>query len=154
MLKRLLFGGDGAASPTGDIGLMLLRGFTGLFIALGHGWSKLPPPDGFVGLVQKLGFPAPGAFAWMAGISEFAGGLLLALGLLTRPAALCVVGTMAVAALGQHWSDPLFVPRTGGPAKEMALLYLMPALLFLFTGAGRYGFDAPLRDRGRRRRAD
>lgn len=149
-MKRFFFGGPGGAAPLADVGLALLRVSVGLMMAFGHGWFKFPPPAGFVEGVGKLGFPAPGAFAWGATLSEFFGGLLLAMGLLTRPAALLVVGTMAVAAFGQHAADPLFLqsiprdapPELKGRAKEMALLYLMPALLFVFTGSGRYGLDA------------
>ncbi|MDA0748989.1 MAG: DoxX family protein [bacterium] len=119
-------------------GLALLRVFAGLAMALQHGIGKIPPSDGFIAGVQKLGFPLAEGFAWAAGTSEFLGGLLLALGLLTRPAAACVAGTMAVAAFGRHAADPF-------QNKELALLYLGVALLFVALGAGRYGVDAFLR---------
>jgi putative oxidoreductase len=145
-LRDVLFGGAGSGSWFGDVGLLVLR-LTGLLLAVGHGLKKIPPPDMFVVGVEKLGFPAPGVFAWLAAIAEGIGGLLLALGLLTRPAAFMVAGTMLVAAFGQHWGDPMFPSQTNPVSKEPAILFLLPALALLFTGSGRYGIDYFLRGR-------
>lgn len=142
MLKETLMGGAGGASKAADAGLLVLRLGIGLMLAFGHGWYKLPPPDMFVGGVRSLGFPAPLAFAWAAALSEFLGGLLLAVGLFTRVGAFFVISTMGVAALGQHLRDPLFMQNAaGGPSKEFALLYLIPAVALLLTGSGRFGLD-------------
>ena len=65
--------------------------------------------------------------------------VLLIVGLLTRPASLGLVFTMAVAGFVVHGADPLFMG--GGPSKEPALLYLAAYLLLLFTGPGRYSLD-------------
>ena len=146
-LRNFFFGGPGGASPLADFGLLVLR-LTGLMLAFGHGLGKLPPNEQMVGGVSSMGFPAPALFAWLAALSEFGGGLLLALGLFTRPAALMVVLTMAVAAFRVHANDPWFMTGQGG-AKEPALLFLLPALALLFTGSGRFGLDALFR--GRRR---
>jgi putative oxidoreductase len=163
MLKRLLFGGPGGATPLADAGLLLCRGIVGLLIAFGHGLGKIQNPSGMAGHLQSMGFPAPTLASWLAAIGEFFGGLLLALGLLTRPAAFLVASTMSVAALTAHWSDPVFmmdaktvrtqkvengqtvIVESRGGSKEMALLYLAPALMFLLTGSGRYGVDALFR---------
>ena len=138
-LKDLLFGGLGATTRAGDAGLLVCRVITGAAMAYGHGYAKVfengfGPDAGFVSGVGNLGFPAPLFFAWMAALSEFLGGVLLALGLMTRPAAFLVAGTMAVAAFGQHASDPF-------KAKELALLYLGVAVLFMLTGGGRFAVD-------------
>lgn len=151
MLKHLLFGGPGGGSKLADIGLALFRVFTGLMLAFGHGTGKLPP-DGirkFAGFLASLNVPAPTASAWAAMLAELAGGLLLALGLFTRPAAGLIVITMLVAVSTAHAADPIFSAAPGGRSKEMALLYLMSAALFLFTGSGRYGVDPQLRQRER-----
>ena len=120
---------------TVDAGLLALRVFAGVALALAHGLGKLPPSARFVGGVAEMGFPAPGLFAWAAGLSEFAGGLLLALGLLTRPAAFFILVTMAVAA---------FIREAGNPfgERELALLYGGVALLYLLAGPGRLSLDA------------
>lgn len=123
-----------------DFGLLLLRLFAGASLALAHGINKLPPSERFVGGVVDMGFPAAPAFAWAAGMAETFGGLLLAIGLLTRPAAFFIVVTMAVAAFLRQAGDP-FVER------ELALLYGAVAMQFLFTGPGRLSLDALLRNR-------
>ena len=151
-MYQLLVGGDEPRSIQADIGFTALRVATGLMMAFGHGLAKVPPPAGFVEAVAGLGFPLPAAFAWAAGLSELAGGVLIAAGLLTRPASLFLAVTMGVAAFAQHWADPLF--SRSGPSKEMAVLYLVAAVAFLLTGSGRYGVDAVLRHRRVGERAD
>ena len=140
MLNKILFGGAGGGSQLADLGLMLLRGYAGLAMALAHGWGKLQDPAGIIGGTEKMGFPLPTFFGWMAILAEFGGGLLLAIGLATRPAAFLIMSTMGVAALVAHANDPF-------ARKELAVTYFMVALLFLFTGSGRYGADALLRRR-------
>ena len=57
---------------------------------------------GIVAGVARLGFPQPLLFAWAATISELAGGLLVAVGLFARVAAVFAAITMAVAAFMRH----------------------------------------------------
>ena len=148
-IVQFLFGGPGAATALGDFGLAVARIGLGLLMAFGHGLGKiwadgsLGPADRFVEGVGKLGFPAPTFFAWCAALTEFVAALLLAAGLVTRPAAMLLCGNMLVAAFLQHGKDPIFNP--GGPNKEFALLYLLPFFMFLTTGGGRYSIDRFLR---------
>lgn len=144
-MRDLLVGGAGGASRTSDAGLLVLRVFAGLALALAHGMGKLPPSERFVGTVAGMGFPAPLVFAWAAGASEFLGGLLVALGLLTRPAAAFALATMLVAAVLRHAGDP-FLER------EKALLFAAAMLLFVLAGAGRYSLDALVARRRRKAR--
>ncbi|MFP4161160.1 MAG: DoxX family protein [Ectothiorhodospira sp.] len=139
----LLFGGAAPGAPLADAGLTVARVSAGLMMALGHGLDKLPPSPGFVGMVEGLGFPSPLLFAWLAALAEAAGGLLLAAGLFTRPAAAAILGAMGVAAFVAHGGDPLFA--TSGPSKELPLLYGAVMLAFLLAGSGRYGVDALFR---------
>lgn len=125
-----------------DIGLLILRVFSGLALALAHGWGKIPPSPGFVGMIGGMGMPAPELFAWLAAIAEFGGGLLIAVGLLTRPAALLVAGQFMFVVLLAHAGDPF-------GDRELPLFFLVTAPLFLLSGAGRYSVDAALRGRGR-----
>ena len=94
-----------------DEGLFLLRLGFGLGIAY-HGYGKIF--GGYMGKfamgVAALGIPFPEFFAWAAALSEFVGGLLLVLGLLTRPAAFFIMSTMLVAVFGQHLLDPFHPP--------------------------------------------
>jgi len=136
--ENFLFGGDDVHSKRANLGRAVLRVFAGLALALGHGLGKLPPSEGFVEGVAEMGFPAPGFFAWMAALAEFLGGLLLAAGLLTRPASLFIVINLSVAAIISHAGDPFNI-------REKALLFGTIALMYLLTGAGRYSMDALIR---------
>ncbi len=111
LLRQLLFGGIAGNALTVDLGLAVLRITAGLVLCLlsrgilfrPEGWG---PPPWFVENVAALGLPAPAGLAWVALLSEFAGGLLMVVGLLTRPAALLNALTTGVAAFGHH-QDPL-----------------------------------------------
>lgn len=138
MLKKILFGGESKVSVSANIGSTLLRVFAGLSIMLAHGFGKMPPSDKLIETTAKLGFPMPSVFAWAASLSEFAGGALLALGLLTRVSGFFIAFTMTVAVLGVHLNDPF-------GKKELGLLYLFIALLFMFKGANDWSLDAVLR---------
>lgn len=118
-----------------DIGLLLLRAWFGLVMAFGHGVPKATDLAKFVEGVTKMGMPA--FMAYPAVGAELLGGLMLAVGLLTRLAALSVVGTMLVAAFVVHAADPFM-------KKEFALAYGVVALVLLVTGAGRFSLDQKL----------
>jgi putative oxidoreductase len=138
----ILVGGPGGGSKLADIGLAILRVVAGVAMAVNHGADKIRDPSKIIGFAGSLGFPAPTFFGWMAAIAEFFGGILLALGLATRPAAFLVGCTMFTAAFIAHADDNL-------KTREPALLFLSVAVLFLLTGSGRYGIDALLRKKGR-----
>ena len=80
----------------------------------------------------------------MAALSEFAGGLLLAVGFMTRPAAAAVLSTMAVAFFLAHSGDPF-------STRELAFAYGVVALSLLASGAGAYSVDARIARRQRLR---
>ncbi|ATB32081.1 DoxX family protein [Melittangium boletus] len=122
------------------LGWTLVRVVFGLTLALAHGLPKvMGDMSRFAAGVEQLGFPYPLFFAWCAALAEFLGGLLVALGLLTRPAALFAAFTMGVA-LYRHRADPF-------GNMEMSILYLSVMLSALFTGGGPYSVDAKLRRR-------
>jgi putative oxidoreductase len=118
-----------------ELGLTPLRVFAGLALCLGHGLAKFPVSTAFIARVEGFGFPMPALFAWAAAGAEIVGGVLLAVGLLTRPAAVFILCTMATAVVFQHANDPF-------SGKERALLFGAVALAFLFLGAGRWSVDA------------
>lgn len=132
---RSLVFGTPTLGATGDLGLMLFRVFAGLALALSHGLGKLPPAEGFVGMVEGFGLPMPQVLAWLSALAETAGGILLALGLLTRPAALFIVINMSVALIFAHAGDPF-------GDRELPLMFGVAALMFLLAGPGRYSVDA------------
>jgi putative oxidoreductase len=135
-MKSLLFGGVKLNSAIGDLGLLVLRVFTGLSLAYAHGWSKVPPGADFIKTVTSLGFPAEMAYLTM--LTEFFGGLALAVGLLTRPVALAMVMNFAVAGFMAHAADPYL-------RKELTFLFLAVAAMFLCVGAGRFSVDRVLK---------
>ncbi|GIX05345.1 MAG: hypothetical protein KatS3mg114_1214 [Planctomycetaceae bacterium] len=123
-----------------SFGLLLLRLGFGSYMAL-HGWGKLQMLQGgkFDQFPDPLGLGA-GNTLILATVTELGCAVLVAIGFLTRLAALGVVSTMGVAAFVVHaqhpWSDP------AGPSKELALLYLLAFLSLVFTGPGCCSLDA------------
>lgn len=134
-MRSMLFGGIRSSSVLFEVGLTPLRVFSGLALCLAHGLAKFPPPPAFVARVESLGFPSPAIFAWAATGAEIVGGVLLAIGLLTRPAAFLILCTMATAAIFELANNPF-------RDKEPALLYGAIALAFLCLGGGRWSVDA------------
>lgn len=134
MLNRILFGGEPDGSFAANAGIALVRIFAGVALAFGHGINKFPPSAQFIEGAGELGFPAPGLFSWMAAISEFGGGLCLALGLFTRISSFLIACTMFTAAFVAHAADPF-------QRKELALLYLVIAIAFFLKGAGDWSVD-------------
>lgn len=120
-----------------DLALALLRVGFGLALALGHGLAKFGNLDGFSSNVAKMGFPLPQVFGPAAAASELLGGLLLAIGLFTRPAALCILITMLVAGFWAHANDPF-------QKKELAFAYALVALFFVLFGPGSKSVDKAL----------
>src|SRR5690348_1821338 len=106
-----------------EVGLLVLRVVVGAFFAA-HGAQKLFGWFGGYGLAgtggffESMGFRPGRAMAAVAGFSEFAGGLGIALGLLTPLAAAAVIGVMINALLTAKREAPVI----GG--KEIDLLYL------------------------------
>ena len=90
--------------PPMDLGLLILR-LSGGLLAFKHGWGKLVRLAGgegrFVNSVGELGFPMPEVFAWAAAIAETSG-ILIVIGLLTRPCAALAAFTTGVAAFLRH----------------------------------------------------
>lgn len=112
--------------------LAILRIITGLlFIA--HGSSKLfgfPPfPMGEVQLFSLMG---------LAGILEFVGGILILIGLFTRPVAFILSGEMAIAYFMVHAPTGFYPSNNGG---EAAILFCFVFLYLSATGAGPWSVD-------------
>ena len=136
-MTRSRFGRWLSAPSDAALGLLVLRVTFGLSLALAHGLPKLLNPARFIGGLAKRDFPLPEVFGWAAIGAELGGGLLLAIGLLTKPAAALVLITMAVAVLDAHAGDPF-------REKELAIAYGAVALALLLTGPGRWALDGRL----------
>ena len=140
MIRNFIFGYIDQKSSTTNFALLILRLFTGLSMAIAHGFGKLPPSENFIESTGNLGFPFPFIFAWAAALSEFLGGIFITLGLFTRPASFFLGITMLTAAFLSHGGDPF-------SNKEKALLYLCISVFLLLTGAGKYSVDASFEDK-------
>ncbi len=93
-------------------------------------WTWLGESMGLVG----LGF-APAFWGFMAAISEFAGGILLVVGLLTRPAALLLAFTMLIATI-MHIADGDPLNSVLHPLKGFVVFVGL-----LYSGPGKYAID-------------
>ncbi|WP_191600345.1 DoxX family protein [Marinomonas algicola] len=116
-------------------------------IFFAHGAQKLFAWFGGYGLegtgqwMESIGM-APGyLMALLAGSTEFFGGLLLIIGLFTRPAALALAATMVVAILTVHISNGLFMSNNG---YEFALALFAMSVALVFQGGGKFSIDAVL----------
>lgn len=99
--------------------------------------------------VQKvfgwLGHAMPvGSQLWIGGMIELVGGALIAIGLLTRWAALLASGTMAVAYFQFHWKLNFdgyqWLPAIN--KGELAVIYCFVFLLIALRGPGIWSVDA------------
>lgn len=135
-----------ASNPAAtDLGLLLLRLVFGGMLCIGHGLGKLqsfpagadkfPDPLG-VGHTLSMGAAIFGEVFCAAAV---------AVGLLTRLAALQVVFTMGVAAIVVHAGAPVFMPATG--AREPAVIYLTAFLVIVLAGPGRFSIDGLIAER-------
>jgi putative oxidoreductase len=125
------------------IGLLLIRVVVGLLF-MGHGAQKLFGWFGGKGLrgmgaqLEGLGYRPGYHLAWLAGLSEAGGGLLLALGFLTPFGAAAIIGMMVSATLSVHLEKGLW--NTAG-GFELPLVYATVALALAFVGPGRLSLD-------------
>ena len=81
---------------------------------------------------------------WFAAILEFFGGLLVILGLFTRPVALILCGEMAVAYFRAH-APRGFLPIVN--MGELAVVYCFVFLYFFAAGPGPLSLDSVIRRR-------
>src|SRR5579871_886956 len=110
--------------------LSILRIMTGLLF-LEHGTGKL------------LGFPAlqvplPTGMLYFTGTMELVGGILITIGLFTRPAAFVLSGFCAFAFFLAHFPHSIFPAVNGG---EAAVLYCFVFLYLAAAGPGPWSID-------------
>ncbi|MDO9499163.1 DoxX family protein [Falsiroseomonas sp.] len=115
--------------------LSVLRIMAGLLF-LAHGTQKL------LGFPAGGGSPAMMSLGWFAGVIEIVTGILITIGLFTRPAAFLASGTMAFAYFIAHAPRDFFPVNNGGDA---AILYCFVFLYFAAAGAGPWSVDASRR---------
>ncbi len=126
---------DTIATTWAPRALSLLRIFAGLLF-LEHGLQKLISfPTGLPG-----GMHAPvGSLLFFAGIIEVVGGILVTLGLLTRPAAFIMSGEMAIGYFMVHAPRSFWPALNGG---DGAILFCFIFLYLAAAGGGVWSVDA------------
>lgn len=128
------------------IGLLVLRVLVGVTFSL-HGFQKLfgwfggGGLDGTAGWFRSLGFGDGRVAAVMAGASEVAGGLGLALGLLTPFAAAAMIGSMTTAAFVNNADGGFWSVSKGW---ELNGYLVVVATAVAITGPGRLSVDHAL----------
>jgi putative oxidoreductase len=110
------------------------------FLLIPHGAQKL------FGFLAPPGMQGPPLFSqmWFGGVLEFFGGLLLLVGLFTRPVALILSGMLAVAYFQFHAPGGFWPLQNKG---ELAVLYCFVFLFLAVAGGGEWSLDRILRRR-------
>jgi putative oxidoreductase len=119
--------------------LSVLRIITA-FLFIAHGAQKL---FGFLAPPGAQGPPLFSLFG-IGGILEFFGGLLVLIGLFTRPVAFILSGMMAVAYFMAHAPGGFWPLQNKG---ELAVLYCFVFLFLSVAGGGEWSVDRLLRRR-------
>lgn len=136
MIKKVI-----ASEPS--VATLPLRFIAGIIFAA-HGAQKLFAWFGGYGLdgtgqwMDSIGLGPGFLMALLAGSAEFFGGILLILGLLTRPTSIVLAITMVVAIVKVHLANGLFMSNNG---YEFGLALLAMTLALAISGGGKYSTD-------------
>lgn len=126
-----------------DIALLILRIVAGVLFA-GHGAQKLfgwfggPGLSGTARTFESIGLRPGRVHAGAAGFNEFAGGLLLAAGLLVPLAGALIIATMTAAVITVHAKNGPWVTNKGW---ELNALYGVIAFAVVAVGPGGISLD-------------
>jgi putative oxidoreductase len=129
-----------------NLAALILRLVLGGLLA-GHGAQKLfgsfsgPGLEGTSGFMEMLGLKPGRPWAYLAGLSEFGGGVLTLLGFLNPLGPLGVVGSMAMAARTAHKDKPIWVTEGGA---ELPLTNMAAATALILNGPGKWSLDRAL----------
>ena len=130
----------------GDLGLLLLRVATGVFLVYQSQDNVFSAArmEEFVKFLRHFGFVYPKVMAPLSVYAQFAAGIGFILGLFTRWLGLITCFNFIVAVWMVHSSDPF-------PTWWPALVLVFLGLYFGLRGSGRYGLDTLFERRSRRR---
>ena len=156
-MKKLLFD-YGTRDATASQGIFALRVMIGLMLLIGHGIPHIRHyaalKDSFyVAELFPLNHLSPPLSLMVCIGAEVGAAVLIILGLATRPAAFVLAFSMVVAVFGKLAGAPWFcTPPDIVNAKELGLLYLIPLVAIILTGAGAWSLDARIYKENRYRR--
>ena len=121
-----------------DIGILILRVFTGFLMLQNHGLSKITSG---IDRWERLGHALTDMigidsfhifFGFLASLAESLGAILISIGLFTRVSSFLLFFTMMIACLKHFFK---------GDFSELAFVYAVICIVFIITGSGRYGLD-------------
>jgi putative oxidoreductase len=138
--KRLLIPGLAHLyAPLSPFAYAFMRFVTGA-ILLPHGYSKLffSDPHTYADGIGRHGLPFPLLLAWLMILTESIGAALLAIGLLTRVAAVAIWIEMFIITFIYQWPNGYLWTNKG---YEFSLLWLLLVSAIFFRGGGRYSVD-------------
>lgn len=129
---------SGLYSGLHDFAETLLRVIAGLALFT-HGLGKIGDPFGAAGMVESLGF-YPGVF-WspLLSVTEFVGGILIAIGFLTRPASFAAMFIVLVT-VWFHW----ITLGQGYGGAEKSIIWAAVFFFFVVRGGNRHSVDAKI----------
>ena len=140
--RKLYDGFIHAVSNIQSLFLLIVRLYWGWQLAL-NGWGKLHNLDNVTQFFVSLGLPAPGPTALFVSSFELVGGILLALGLFSRIAALGIAVDMLVAYVTADREALLaFFSNPGKFYNADPYTFLFAGLLILIFGAGKIALDS------------
>jgi len=130
-------------SKVNELAPMVVRVVQGSLMA-GHGAQKLfgsfggPGLEGTSGFMEMLGMRPGRPWAYLAGLAEFGGGVLTALGLLRPLGPLGVIGSMSMATRKAHWDKPIWVTEGGA---ELPVLNIAISTALMIREPDRFSLD-------------
>lgn len=128
------------------IAWLVIRLTTGGLLT-GHGAQKLfgwfggSGPAGTARMLESLGIRPGRPWAYLAGLGEFLGGTLTALGLFHPFGPMLIIGVMSVATGTAHRGKPIWVAKGGA---ELPVTNMANALGLTLAGPGRFSLDSML----------
>jgi len=128
-----------------NLALLVLRSGVGA-VMLAHGINHIfggGKIQGTARWFQSLGMKPGIVHAWLASLTEIAGGTLLVLGLLTPLGGASVIGVMLVAWITNHRGNGFFIFRPG-EGWEYVMTLTIAGLAIAVLGAGEWSLDHAL----------
>ncbi len=140
--KRIIPALNGLYDALSPLTYPVIRIFAGLFL-MPHGARKLfgwfgGDINATVGFFSKIGLEPALPLAYLVGSVEFFGGAAVAIGFLTRPAAVAATILLLVAVFQVHLGDGFFWFNSG---YEYPLLWAILMIAIFFRGGGAMSVD-------------